>query len=97
MPLNARIDALAASSASSVAPAGEAAATGASGQSGAEADADQSRYRLIIEEGPRSGAFIYKTLDRITGEVVRQFPREQVIELMQAQDYRAGRLINTTA
>ena len=26
-----------------------------------------ARYRLVIEEGPQSGSFIYKTLDRITG------------------------------
>ena len=61
-------------------------------------DADKaSRYRLVIEEGPQSGSFIYKTLDRVTGEVVRQFPREQVVKMMQSERYDAGTVIDTTA
>lgn len=55
-----------------------------------------ARYRLVIEEGP-SGSFIYKTLDRVTGEVVKQLPREQVVDLMQTADYSSGSVINTTA
>lgn len=38
-------------------------------------------HRLIIEEGPRKGTFVYKTIDRDTGEVVRQLPREEVVRL----------------
>lgn len=56
-----------------------------------------ARYRLVIEEGPQAGSFIYKTLDRVTGETVRQLPREQVVELMKAPDYASGRLIDTSA
>ncbi|MFN3932904.1 MAG: hypothetical protein ACK4JY_14295 [Brevundimonas sp.] len=56
-----------------------------------------ARYRLVIEEGPQSGSFIYKTLDRVTGEVVKQLPLEQVVDLMQADRYRAGSVINTKA
>ncbi|MGV8953264.1 MAG: flagellar protein FlaG [Cypionkella sp.] len=56
-----------------------------------------SRYRLVIEEGPQAGSFIYKTLDRMTGEVVRQFPREQVVKMMQSGQYDAGSVIDTTA
>lgn len=55
-----------------------------------------ARYRLIIEEGP-SGTFIYKTLDRVTGEVVKQLPREQVVDLIQVENYSAGSVISTTA
>ena len=55
------------------------------------------RYRLIIEEGPTQGTFIYKTLDSMTGEVVRQFPREQVLRLAQSGGYAAGGLIDTSA
>ena len=51
----------------------------------------------MIEEGPSSGTFIYKTLDRITGEVVKQMPREQVIDLMEAVQYSAGSVIDTKA
>ena len=56
-----------------------------------------ARYRLVIEEGPHSGSFIYKTLDRVTGEVVKQLPREQVIDLMRAVQYSAGSVIDTKA
>jgi len=56
-----------------------------------------ARYRLVIEEGPQSGSFVYKTLDRITGEVVKQLPREQIIDLMQAARYSAGSVIDTKA
>ena len=55
-----------------------------------------TQYRLVIEEGPTRGSFIYKTLDSATGEVVRQFPREQVLRLAQAQKYDAGAVINTS-
>jgi flagellar protein FlaG len=61
-----------------------------------EAD-EAARYRLVIEEGPRTGSFIYKTMDRVTGEVVKQFPREQMIELMRDPDYSAGAVIDTRA
>lgn len=54
-----------------------------------------ARYRLVIEEGPHKGSFIYKTMDRETGEVVRQFPREQVVEMMKSEDYGAGAVIDT--
>ncbi|MGZ9098261.1 MAG: flagellar protein FlaG [Brevundimonas sp.] len=36
-------------------------------------------YRLTIEEGP--GGFVYKMRDQITGEVIRQMPREDVLKL----------------
>ncbi len=56
-----------------------------------------ARYRLIIEEGPVHGTFVYKTLDSATGEVIRQFPREQVLKMAESGDYSAGGLINTSA
>ena len=64
----------------------------------AQQEADQAaRYRLVIEEGPKSGSFIYKTMDRLTGEIVKQFPREQVVDLMRSAGYSAGAVIDTRA
>jgi len=61
-------------------------------------DAEEAaRYRLVIEEGPKVGSFIYKTMDRMTGEIVKQFPREQVVEMMERPDYSAGAVIDTRA
>ena len=56
-----------------------------------------ARYRLIIEEGPTVGTYVYKTLDSATGEVVRQFPREEVLKLSENGGYAAGALIDTNA
>ncbi len=56
-----------------------------------------AQYRLVIEEGPTIGSFIYKTMDSATGEIVRQFPREQVIRMAEARKYDAGSVIDTTA
>jgi flagellar protein FlaG len=58
---------------------------------------DQSQYRLVIEEDQASGAFVYKTLNRDTGEVVNQFPREEVLKLKEHAQYKAGAIIRTTA
>ncbi|MFN3558204.1 MAG: flagellar protein FlaG [Brevundimonas sp.] len=74
------------------------AANGDFRDSRAQQEADQAaRYRLVIEEGPKSGSFIYKTMDRLTGEIVKQFPREQVVDLMRSADYSAGAVIDTRA
>ena len=73
-------------------------ASGDFNQSKAQQDAERaSRYRLVIEEGSREGSFIYKTLDRLTGEVVRQLPREQVVDMKSQDDYAAGTVIDTSA
>lgn len=67
-------------------------------QSRASEEAERAaRYRLVIEEGSRAGSFIYKTLDSVTGEVVRQLPREEVVRMALADRYDAGRLIDTSA
>ncbi len=52
--------------------------------------------RLVIEQGPRPGSFIYKTVNRITGEVIRQLPREDVVKLSSEEGYRSGRVADTT-
>lgn len=56
-------------------------------------DDDAGRYRLTIEEGP--SGFVYKTLDRVTGEVIRQLPREEVVKMRQSPTYGPGELIRT--
>ena len=54
---------------------------------------DAGRYRLTIERD--STGYVYKTLDRVTGEVVRQFPREEVLKLRQSAAYDVGKIIKT--
>ncbi|HEX4710635.1 hypothetical protein [Phenylobacterium sp.] len=69
---------------------------------GANADrAAQSQdpvdLRLIIEEDKVSGSYIYKTIDRRTGEVVQQLPRDQVLKLRDALAYEAGDVVRAKA
>ena len=54
---------------------------------------DVPDLRLVIEEDRASGLFIYKTIDRRTGDVVQQLPREDVVRMHQAEDYAAGAII----
>lgn len=73
--------------------------TGADDDANSRANADAerlARYRLVIEQGPRAGSFVYKTLDRETGEIVRQLPSEEVLKLRENAGYGAGTVINTT-
>ncbi len=75
-----------------------AATSGDFDRSPASQQADQAaRYRLVIEEGPVAGSYVYKTLDRVTGEVVRQLPRDQVVDLMRVGNYASGSVIDTRA
>lgn len=53
-----------------------------------------AEFRLVIEEDSK-GSFIYKTLDRRTGEVVNQFPREQVLRLKDSEQYSPGKVFNS--
>lgn len=46
--------------------------------------------RLVIEHDDASGAFVYKTVDRRTGETLQQFPREEVLKMRDGPDYETG-------
>ncbi len=54
-------------------------------------------FRLVIELDRATGSYVYKTLDRKTGEVVRQLPREEVLRLQENPAYVAGNVIATKA
>lgn len=58
---------------------------------------DLADLRLVIEENGDTGTFVYKTVDRRTGEVVSQIPREDVLKLHEADAYQAGAVIKTQA
>jgi flagellar protein FlaG len=58
---------------------------------------DSADFRLVIEEDPASRSYIYKTVDRRTGEVIQQFPREQLLKLKDAEHYSAGSVIKASA
>jgi flagellar protein FlaG len=60
-------------------------------------DLDPANFQLVIEEDKAAGSFVYKTIDRRTGQVVSQLPREQILRLREAFDYVAGAVVKTKA
>jgi flagellar protein FlaG len=58
---------------------------------------EQADLRLIIEEDQASGTYVYKTVNRRTGEVILQLPREEVLKMREESQYVAGVVIRTRA
>jgi flagellar protein FlaG len=52
---------------------------------------------LVIEEDQATGSLVYKTIDRRTGEVVLQLPREDIEKLGEETEYQAGFVIRAKA
>jgi flagellar protein FlaG len=69
---------------------GTAAGSAAQGQ-------DPVDMRLVIEEDKATNSYVYKTVNRLTGEVIQQLPREQVLQLREQLDYEAGKVVRTKA
>ncbi|WP_310541569.1 hypothetical protein [Phenylobacterium sp.] len=57
----------------------------------AAGDESQADFRLIIEE--QAGSYVYKTVDRRTGDIVAQYPREELLKMREEEDYAAGTVI----
>lgn len=54
-------------------------------------------YRLVIEKSPKTGNYIYKTLNSFTGEVVSQRPAEDVFKMSTSNQYTPGLIVNAKA
>lgn len=63
----------------------------------AETGRDPADVRLVIELDEASGMYVYKTVDRETGEVLQQLPRPDVLKLREGPDYATGSVIRTKA
>jgi flagellar protein FlaG len=59
-------------------------------QSDAQAD-----LRLVIEEDKAAGSYVYITVDPTTGKVISQLPREQLLKMRDAPDYRPGTVVDS--
>jgi flagellar protein FlaG len=53
--------------------------------------------RLVIEEDQASGSYVYKQVNRLTGEVLMQFPRDDILKMHQRVEYEAGDVIRAKA
>jgi flagellar protein FlaG len=58
---------------------------------------DPVDMRLVIEEDKASNSYVYKTVNRLTGEIIQQLPREQVLQLREQLDYEAGDVVRAKA
>jgi flagellar protein FlaG len=58
---------------------------------------DPVDMRLVIEEDKASNSYVYKTVNRLTGEVIQQLPRDQVLKLHEQLDYEAGDVVSAKA
>jgi flagellar protein FlaG len=58
---------------------------------------DPADMRLVIEEDKATDSYVYKTVNRLTGEVIQQLPRDQVLKLREQLDYEAGDVVRTKA
>ena len=53
--------------------------------------------RLVIEQDDDSGEYVYKTIDRRTGETLQQFPREEILRLRERAGYASGAVFDGKA
>jgi flagellar protein FlaG len=58
---------------------------------------EEAEMRLVIEMDQASGSYVYKTINRQTGEVLSQLPRAEVLKLRTEVQYSAGDVIKTEA
>ena len=54
-------------------------------------------HRLVIQQDPVTGEWIYTVTDRDTGEVIARLSREDVARLGLKSDYAAGALVKAKA
>jgi hypothetical protein len=54
-------------------------------------------HRLVIQQDPLTGAWIYTVTDRDTGAVIARLTREDVARLGLKADYAAGALVKAKA
>ena len=71
--------------------------SGASGSQAAPESPDPADLRLVIEEDKASNSYVYKTVNRLTGQVVQQLPREQVLKLREQLEYVSASVVRTKA
>ncbi len=53
------------------------------------------QLRLTMDKDPKTGDWVYKAIDRYTGEVVKQLPRQDLLNMKDSGSYQAGSVIKT--
>jgi flagellar protein FlaG len=81
-----------AQSAQAPASAGSGTSQAPSTQGGNDAD-----LRLVIEDDKAAGCYVYTTINPVTGEVVSQLPREELLKMRTNPNYAPGSVINSVS
>lgn len=76
---------------------GEGAYSPGSAEAPPQRPASGSDLRLVIERDGEGAYYVYKLIDRITGELVAELPRDQVASLAAEESYAAGAVVCTKA
>lgn len=59
--------------------------------------ADAGDRRLVIEQDKPTGTFVYKTVDRISGDLLYQYPCEEMLKLREDPGYVSGAVVSKSA
>ena len=77
-------------------PAPAAASAGpATSQAPAKPIGSDADLRLVIEDDKAAGSYVYLTINSVTGEVVSQVPREQLLKMREDPTYKPGSITNS--
>jgi flagellar protein FlaG len=55
------------------------------------------QLRLTVDKDPNTGEWVYKAIDRYTGKVIRQLPRQEILDMRRSASYKSGSVIDTEA
>jgi flagellar protein FlaG len=56
---------------------------------------DDADLRLVIEDDKAAGSYVYVTINSVTGEVVSQVPREQLLKMREDPGYQPGAVVDS--
>lgn len=58
---------------------------------------NQDNTHLVIEKDNVTGGFVYKSIDRETGAIIKQYPREEVLKAIAIASAAEGLIVDTKA
>ncbi|HEY2594818.1 MAG TPA: hypothetical protein VGK33_13035 [Chloroflexota bacterium] len=56
---------------------------------------DDADLRLVIEDDKAAGSYVYVTINSVTGAVVSQVPREQLLKMREDPGYQPGAIVDS--
>jgi hypothetical protein len=72
-------------------------AAGASEPGAQSVSADGADLGLVIENDKAADTYVYLTVNRVTGQVVNQWPNQEMLKQRQAFDYTSGDVVSLLA